>query len=379
MFTEFKDVDLSDEEHRAHPALGSTALKSYLTDAAPSPTAAALGNAVHILAFQPHLADQIAEKPAFRGDVEEWLREHAGQPVERAVNILALEPHTLHGQIVIQPKFTGQGARTTQPAEFAKEHAGKVILTQAEHEKVLDIVEALRLHQRGASIYLAPSELDKARAMARALCRCEGLQKLLERPDAERETTVLAKHGGTGLWVKSRPDMRGGGHLPHRGGAYTYRDGATYVSGRHPGRLPCRITVDAKTTAAEDDDAFARDVARNGYDMQQSLYGDVEQDRHGMPCVRYIYAVQKVPGRDGEHKVLELRLTDEWVEVGRKKYEAALIKAAIERKTQARPELHWEGPHMLPEPPPWVVRSAERIERHARRLAIEHDIDYPED
>ena len=103
-FVEFEDVDLTIDEHHAHPAYGSTGLKRFLSDSAPTQGAADMGNALHTI-------------------------------------VVDREP----SKVAMRPVFKGEGARTWQPKQWAEEHPDVVYaFPPAEYRKVIGMADALK-------------------------------------------------------------------------------------------------------------------------------------------------------------------------------------------------------------------------------------------
>lgn len=143
-FIEHRDYPSTIREHHAHEALGSSALRRYLTDEQPKKGAANMGNAVGWLATTPQ---------------DQWEADDA--------------------HVVQRPNLQGYPGGI---AGWEADNPSKLGLPKAEYAMAVAMATAVREHKT--------------------------VRRLLESPNLQIEHTVLAKHAETGVLCKARPDLR---------------------------------------------------------------------------------------------------------------------------------------------------------------------------
>lgn len=276
-FTHASWWDCTDEEYYASSLPGSTALHKALTgEDGPDRKTGDLGNAIHLA---------------------------------------ILRPHELQGRIAVKPAEVCVGSGKGQRDRLAKweaENAGKLVLTETEHDAIVSLAVTVSEHPM--------------------------LARVLGHSKRQVEIAATAVHAETGIKVRVRVDFR-----------------------------LLRLLIDLKGLTDPSPEAMPRHLIDYGYALQAALYSDVVEAVTGeAPDYAWLNVGKRAP-----FPVAFVPCSPEWLEVGRRLYEAALRKMAAARARQLkRVPLHWEGVATpIGSPPPWVEDFVARHEAHAKRMA----------
>jgi hypothetical protein len=181
-----------------------------------------------------------------------------------AVHTFVLEQERFADEFVVAEKFdrrTKEGKEAA--ARFEEEHQGKTLMTSEDIATLTLVRAAVHSHQ--------------------------GAAKLLRQGAAELSAFWLDKN--TGISCKCRPDWFNG-----------------------------EVIVDLKSCVDASSSGFSRAIATYGYDIQAAFYVDGIKAVTGMELPFKFVAVEK----EAPHAVAVYRADPEIIEVGRKKYRAAL-------------------------------------------------------
>lgn len=181
--------------------------------------------------------------------------------------------------------------------------------------------EAFKAHHeaRGCTV-LTATQYDNAVAMSDAVRADRLAAKLLEDPTGEAEVSITWRHAGTGLPCKARIDFLG------------------------------RALVELKTARDPAPGPFSTASARLHYDLQLACYAAaVESVGLELPPVKVI-AVQNVPPFD----VVVYQADDELLDVGRERFESAMMMVAHCRRTGEWPGVA-RGEEQVLRLPAWAV------------------------
>lgn len=206
-------------------------------------------------------------------------REYIENPVEPTLNMLLgtafhaylLEEEVFRRDFAVMPKFDKRTkAGKENAAIWEAENSGKTGLTAEQKQTIANMASSVKQHLGAASLL------------------CHGLS----------ETSGFWRDNETGVDCKFRPD-------------FLALDRSTNA-----------ITglVDVKTCADASADGFSKAIVNYGYDVQASYYQDGLFELTGYRVPFYFIAVEKEP----PYAVAVYRTSDNIMEVGRKKYQAAL-------------------------------------------------------
>lgn len=187
----------------------------------------------------------------------------------RLAHVAILEPERYAAEVAIWDG--GRRAGKVWDA-WCEEHAGRIQVTEGEHEAFMAMSEAVRTHP-AAGTYLASQ-------------------------DAVYETTLLWQHRASGLQCKSRFDFLD---------------------------LGANVVLDLKTTRDASEIEFGKSSARLDYHTRAAFYSDAFRDYFGHEPTFVLVAVEKVP----PYAVAVYRIAPEAIEAGRRRYEGLLAQLLI--------------------------------------------------
>lgn len=201
-----------------------------------------------------------------------------------ALHLAVLEPHLFAESYTVAPKFdrrTNDGKAAA--AAWDAEHLGKKAITEEQMELLQNMRRAIDGHVR-----------------ASAFVR-----------DGKKEMSFFWKDAETGVDCKFRPDvlLLDGGELVNLSQALEM-GAESHIAGQ----------LDLKSTLDASKDAFRRQMAKLGYDVQAAYYSDPLSEflQRDIPF-RFLAVETAAP-----HGVALYRAGDRTMRVGRSKYRAAL-------------------------------------------------------
>lgn len=221
-----------------------------------------------------------------------------------AVHTFVLEQERFADEFVVAEKFdrrTKEGKEAA--ARFEEANQGKALITSDEMDTLNRVRSAVHSHL--------------------------GAAKLLRQGDAE--LSAFWTDANTGLSCKCRPDWFNG-----------------------------EAIVDLKTCVDASNGGFSRSIANFGYDIQAAFYVDGIRAVTGMELPFLFIAVEK----EAPHAVAVYRADPEVIEVGRKKYRAALQLLKWCQESESWPAYQPGGEIELISLPRWAA-NAEAFELDA--------------
>lgn len=189
-----------------------------------------------------------------------------------------------------------------------------------------------------------PDMVIQAKAMAASMWRNEDLHGLLNEGDAE--VSAFAVHEETGVAVRVRPD---------------------FVSPCGPNTC---FLIDVKTAYDASPGAFARTVAKIGYDVQAAMYTDIFQQASGKEVLGFVFAAVE---KEHPFAVAAYILDADAIETGRHKYRRLLRTYAECLKTNEWPGYTPFGKIQVLSLPAWAL-----TEERALQIAEENHINSTE-
>jgi len=206
-------------------------------------------------------------------------QEYVSNPVEPTPNMVLgtafhtylLEEEAFHFRFVVTPKFdrrTKEGKALAE--EWEANNSGKICLTAEQIQTISGMASSVKQH------------LGAARLLDHGLT----------------ETSGFWTEKQTGIECKFRPDFL---PLDKKG---------NFITG----------IVDVKSCVDASSEGFSRAISNMGYDVQASYYQDGLYELTGYRVPFYFMAVEKEP----PYAVAVYQACDNMIEVGRKKYQAAL-------------------------------------------------------
>lgn len=206
----------------------------------------------------------------------------------QAVHLAILEPHKFLTGVACKPD--GLKLSTKAGIAWKDQHAGKIILSNAEYQNALRSAERVAKH----------AEIGPLLSGGRVL----------------REVAVVWHDTETGVLCKCRIDL-------------AIKHGKTLV-------MP-----DIKTTRAADEFSFAKSIRSFGYDMQAAMTTDGLKATTGCDGQFLLAAIEKPSGAKQDPCIIEVyRPCDKSIESGRIRYRELLAKYVICQATGVWPSRH---------------------------------------